>query len=148
MTATDPHDLDRFVGAQAGTYDRAVAEIRGARKRSHWMWFVFPQMQGLGYSPTARRYGITGLSEARAYLAHPVLGARLLECAEALEGLDSAESAVDIFGSTDAVKLRSSLTLFAQAAGRESIFERLLDRYFAGARDDLTMAILQHQDRT
>jgi uncharacterized protein (DUF1810 family) len=147
MTLSDPFDLDRFVGAQAATYQRAVAEIRGGRKQSHWMWFVFPQIRGLGYSATARRYGITGLPEARAYLAHPVLGARLLECAAVLEGLDSGESAVDIFGSTDAVKLRSSLTLFAQAAGPGSIFWRLLDRFFAGERDDLTVAMLRQLGR-
>lgn len=148
MTTSDPFDLDRFVGAQASTYQRVVTEIRSGRKQSHWMWFVFPQMQGLGYSATARRYGITGLPEARAYLAHPVLGARLRQCAELLERLDAGESAADIFGSTDAMKLRSSLTLFAQAAGRESIFERLLDKYFAGERDHLTLAVLQGQSGT
>lgn len=148
MTTSDPFDLDRFVGAQASTYQRVVTEIRSGRKQSHWMWFVFPQMQGLGYSATARRYGITGLPEARAYLAHPVLGARLRQCAELLERLDAGESATDIFGSTDAMKLRSSLTLFAQAAGRESIFERLLDKYFAGERDHLTLAVLQGQSGT
>jgi uncharacterized protein (DUF1810 family) len=145
MTTSDPFDLDRFVGAQASTYARVVAEIRSGRKQSHWMWFVFPQMQGLGYSATARRYGITGLPEAQAYLSHPVLGARLRECAELLEQLDAGESAADIFGSTDAMKLRSSLTLFAQAAGRASIFERLLDKYFAGERDSLTLAVMQGQ---
>ncbi len=147
MTALDPFDLKRFVEAQSDVYERAVAEIRSGRKRSHWMWFVFPQLRGLGYSTTAKHYGITGLAEARAYLAHPVLGARLHECADALEGLDSDVSAADIFGSTDTMKLRSSLTLFAQAVGRESIFELLLDKYYAGARDDLTMAMLQMQGR-
>ena len=147
MTASDPFDLERFVEAQSETYGRAVAEIRSGRKRSHWMWFVFPQLQGLGYSAMAKRYGITGLAEARAYLAHPVLGARLHECAEVLDGLDSGGSAADIFGSTDTKKLQSSLTLFAQAAGRDSIFERLLCKYYAGGRDDLTMAMLQLQGR-
>jgi uncharacterized protein (DUF1810 family) len=145
MTAPDPFDLDRFVEAQSDTYGSAVAEIHAGRKQSHWMWFVFPQVQGLGYSAMARRYGITGLAEARAYLSHPVLGARLRECAEALEALDSGESVTGIFGSTDAMKLRSSLTLFAQAAGQESVFERLLDKYFAGRRDDFTVAVLQGQ---
>jgi uncharacterized protein (DUF1810 family) len=147
MTASDPFDLKRFVEAQSDTYERVIDEIRNGRKRTHWMWFVFPQLQGLGYSPMARRYGITGLAEARAYLAHPVLGARLYQCAAALEGNDSGESAAAIFGSTDTMKLRSSLTLFAQAAGRESIFERLLDKYYAGERDDLTMAMLRLQGR-
>lgn len=147
MTAWDPFRLKRFVEAQSDIYQRVVAEIRSGHKCSHWMWFVFPQMQGLGYSAMAKRYGITGLAEARAYLAHPVLGARLYECAKVLEGNDSHESAVAIFGSTDAMKLRSSLTLFAQVAGRESIFERLLDKYYAGERDDLTMAMLRLQGR-
>ncbi|MCJ7453079.1 MAG: DUF1810 domain-containing protein [Steroidobacteraceae bacterium] len=145
MTASDPFDLERFVEAQSETYESAVAEIRAGRKQSHWMWFVFPQLRGLGYSAMARRYGITGLAEARAYLSHPVLGARLRECAEALEALDSGESVTGIFGSTDAMKLRSSLTLFAHAAGQELVFGRLLDRYFAGRRDDLTVAVLQAQ---
>ncbi len=145
MTASDPFDLERFVEAQSESYESAVAEIRAGRKQSHWMWFVFPQVQGLGYSATARRYGITGLAEARAYLSHPVLGARLRECAEALEALDSRESVTGIFGSTDAMKLRSSLTLFAHAAGQELVFERLLDKYFAGRRDDLTVGVLQGQ---
>jgi uncharacterized protein (DUF1810 family) len=149
MTETDPFNLDRFVAAQSGgTYECAVAELRDARKRSHWMWFVFPQMQGLGYSAMARRYGIAGLEEARAYLLHPVLGARLHECAAILEGLDAGNSAVDIFGITDAMKLRSSQTLFAQAAAPGSIFERLLGRYFDGQRDDRTLDMLQVQSGT
>jgi len=147
MTASDPFDLERFVEAQSGTYESAVAEIRSARKQSHWMWFVFPQLQGLGNSAMARRYAIGGIAEARAYLSHPVLGARLHECAEALEALDSGESATAIFGSTDAMKLRSSLTLFAQAAGPRSIFERLLEKYFAGLRDEHTVAMLLGQGR-
>jgi uncharacterized protein (DUF1810 family) len=143
MTENDPFNLERFVTAQSGgNFERAIAELRGGCKHSHWMWFVFPQMQGLGYSAMARRYGITGLAEARAYLSHPVLGARLHECAAILEGLDAAYSAVDIFGVTDAMKLRSSLTLFAQVDAPGSIFERLLGKYFDGRRDDLTMAML------
>jgi uncharacterized protein (DUF1810 family) len=143
MTENDPFNLERFVTAQSGgTFEHAIAELRCGRKCSHWMWFVFPQMQGLGYSAMARRYGITGLAEARAYLSHPVLGARLHECAAVLEGLDAANSAVDIFGVTDAMKLRSSLTLFAQVDAPGSIFERLLGKYFDGRRDDLTMAML------
>jgi len=138
-------DLDRFVTAHSGgTHERAVAELRSGRKQSHWMWFVFPQLHGLGHSATAMRYGISGLDEARAYLAHPVLGAHLHECAAVLDGLVGS-SALDIFGPTDAMKLHSSLTLFAQAAGPGSIFERLLGRYFDGRRDDLTLGMLQLQ---
>ena len=146
MKAADPFDLERFVEAQSsGIHECAVAELRGGRKRSHWMWFVFPQLQGLGHSSTALRYGITGLAEARAYLAHPLLGERLHECADALEALDCGASATDIFGSTDALKLRSSLTLFAAAAGPGSIFERLLGKYFDGQRDERTLGLLEKQ---
>ena len=142
-------DLERFVDAQSDTLqERVVAELRSGRKRSHWMWFVFPQMAGLGHSATARRYGITGLDEARAYLAHPLLGARLRECAETLERLDSRRSASEIFGHPDNLKFRSSLTLFAQAAERGSVFERLLDKYFDGRGDELTLKLLGVQDPT
>ncbi|HET9694484.1 MAG TPA: DUF1810 domain-containing protein, partial [Steroidobacteraceae bacterium] len=133
MTTDDPFDLERFVDAQSGgTHERALAELRSGRKRTHWMWFVFPQLRGLGHSATAMHYGITGLDEARAYLAHPVLGARLHECAAVLDALQARTSAVDIFGPIDATKLRSSLTLFAFAAGPASIIERLLGTYFDG----------------
>ena len=142
MSATDPFDLQRFVGAQSDAYERAVAELRGGRKRTHWMWFVFPQLKGLGRSATAFRYGITGIDEARAYLAHPVLGPRLLECAAVLEQLDAGLTASDIFGSPDDVKLRSSLTLFAHVSEPGSVFERLLGRYFQGEADDRTVAML------
>src|SRR5215470_19228805 len=109
----DPYDLQRFVTAQdaGGTYQRAVAELRAGRKTSHWMWFVFPQIAGLGYSPASRTYAITSLDEARAYLAHPVLGARLIECATILTGL-TGRTAEQIFGEVDAQKLHSSTTLF------------------------------------
>jgi uncharacterized protein (DUF1810 family) len=148
MEAADPFHLRRFVEAQSsGIHECAVAELRGGRKRSHWMWFVFPQLQGLGHSSAALRYGITGLAEARAYLAHPVLGERLHECAAALEAVDPKVSATDIFGSTDALKLRSSLTLFAVAAGPGSIFERLLGKYFDGQADDLTLGMLRLRGR-
>jgi uncharacterized protein (DUF1810 family) len=147
MAEHDPFDLERFVAAQAGgVHERAVTELRGGYKRSHWMWFVFPQLRGLGRSAMASRYGLTGLAEARAYLEHPVLGPRLLECAQTLAALDAGHEAGDIFGSPDDVKLRSSLTLFAQASGPDSIYEHLLDRYFAGAPDDRTLAMLQSQD--
>jgi uncharacterized protein (DUF1810 family) len=141
-------DLERFVEAQSGgVHERAVAELRSGRKQSHWMWFVFPQLAGLGCSAMAIRYGISGIDEARAYLAHPVLGARLRECAATLEALDPRHSAFDIFRSPDDLKLRSGLTLFAQAAGPGSIFERLLGKYFNGQGDDLTLAMLQLQGR-
>jgi uncharacterized protein (DUF1810 family) len=148
VNAPDPFDLERFVAAQSGVHERAVAELSNGRKRSHWMWFVFPQLAGLGHSARAQRYGITGLDEARAYLAHPVLGARLQECAAVLEGLDPGLPASSIFGYPDDLKLRSSLTLFARAAGPGSIFQRLLDKYFAGQPDDLTVALLQMQGRS
>ena len=147
MAEQDPFDLERFVAAQAGGgHERAVAELRGGHKRSHWMWYVFPQLRGLGRSAMASRYGLTGLAEARAYLEHPVLGPRLLECAQALVALDAGRGAADIFGFPDDMKLRSSLTLFAQASGPGSIYERLLGRYFAGASDDRTLAMLQSQE--
>jgi uncharacterized protein (DUF1810 family) len=130
-------DLERFVQAQAATYDAALAELRAGRKTSHWMWFVFPQIEGLGRSPTAQRYAISGLEEARAYLAHPVLGPRLRESAAAL--LDSpARSAEDVLGGIDALKLRSSMTLFARAAPDEELFRAVLDRFYGGEADPET----------
>jgi uncharacterized protein (DUF1810 family) len=137
----DPYDLDRFISAQQGIYDGVLAELRGGRKRSHWMWYIFPQIDGLGHSPTTRHYSIKSLEEARSYLAHPVLGARLVECAEtvvALQGL----SAADIFGHPDDWKLHSSMTLFALVSGPRSVFERVLDRYFQGKRDARTLQIV------
>jgi len=142
MQGQDPFDLERFIAAQSAIHQRAVTELRSGRKSSHWMWFVFPQVTGLGHSDMARRYGIRGLDEARAYLSHPVLGARLQECAEVLAGLDDRLSASEIFGHPDDLKLRSSLTLFARAAGPGSIYERLLGKYFAGQPDELTLAQL------
>jgi uncharacterized protein (DUF1810 family) len=139
MKAEDPYDLQRFVTAQdaGGTYQRAVAELRGGRKNSHWMWFVFPQIVGLGYSPAAQTYAITSLAEARAYLAHPVLGARLVECAAILTGV-SGRTAEQIFGEVDAMKLRSSMTLFMRAAPDEPVFRQVLDQYFGGMPDSAT----------
>lgn len=127
--------LDRFVEAQDGVYDRALAELRAGRKASHWMWFVFPQIAGLGRSAMAQRYAITSLDEARAYLAHPVLGPRLVECARVLTEL-AGTSAEAVFGGIDAIKLRSSMTLFAHAAPG---FRAVLDRYFDGAEDPATL---------
>jgi uncharacterized protein (DUF1810 family) len=135
----DPHRLQRFVDAQdsGGTYPRAVSELRRGRKQSHWMWFVFPQIAGLGSSPMAQEFAISGLPEARAYLEHPVLGARLLACAGIVAEITDS-SAADIFGWTDAQKLHSSMTLFARAAPRQAIFGQVLDRYFDGREDDGT----------
>ncbi|MDP4021564.1 DUF1810 domain-containing protein [Methylobacterium sp. NEAU 140] len=137
----DPHDLRRFVEAQAGTYERALAELRAGEKRSHWMWFVFPQISGLGASPTARCYAIASLDEARAYLGHPVLGPRLLACTAAVNAVEG-RSARAIFGAPDDVKFRSSMTLFGRAAPEEPAFAAALDRYFGGEPDPLTLAKL------
>ena len=134
---TDPFDLSRFLAAQAGSYATALAEIRAGAKRSHWMWYVFPQIAGLGHSAMAQRYAIASLDEARAYLAHPVLGARLRECVAALDDLDGV-SAEAVFGPVDAMKLRSSLTLF-EAAGAP--FGPTIERWF-GTRDERTLALL------
>lgn len=134
MSAGDPIDLERFLAAQdeGGTYERALGELRAGRKRSHWMWFVFPQEAGLGQSAMSRRYAIGSPEEARAYLAHRVLGARLRECAAALLGVEG-RSAAEILGEVDALKLRSSMTLFAAADPREPLFAAVLERYFAAA---------------
>ncbi|HKO38398.1 MAG TPA: DUF1810 domain-containing protein [Solirubrobacterales bacterium] len=131
--------LQRFVEAQDGgaTYERALAELRAGRKTSHWMWFVFPQIAGLGRSEMSRRYAIASTSEAHDYLAHPVLGPRLVACAEAILGHDEL-SAEEILGGIDAVKLRSSMTLFAAAAPEQPVFRRVLDRYFDGKPDEET----------
>jgi uncharacterized protein (DUF1810 family) len=137
----DPHDLGRFVAAQAGVHATALAELRAGRKRSHWMWFVFPQLAGLGSSAMARRYAIAGAAEARAYLEHPVLGARLVECAEALLAVEG-RSAREIMGSPDDLKLRSCATLFARVAPPGSAFERLIDRYYGGEEDAATLRLL------
>jgi uncharacterized protein (DUF1810 family) len=139
MTTEDPFDLQRFVAAQGagGTYERAAAELRGGRKTGHWMWFVFPQIAGLGYSPTSRTYAIRSLAEARAYLAHPVLGARLIECATILTNLPG-RTAEQIFGEVDAQKLHSSATLFMRAAPGEPVFRQVLDQYFGGVPDSAT----------
>ncbi|HTF11448.1 MAG TPA: DUF1810 domain-containing protein [Asanoa sp.] len=141
MTDDDPYRLGRFVEAQDGVYDRALAELHAGAKRSHWMWFVFPQVAGLGRSSMAQAYAISGLDEARAYLAHPVLGPRLRECATALvEGAEADEER--IFGPIDALKLRSSMTLFTHAAPAEFVFRAVLGRFYAGVEDDATLARL------
>jgi uncharacterized protein (DUF1810 family) len=138
------HDLQRFLDAQdhGGTYDRALAELRSGRKTSHWMWFVFPQIAGLGHSPMAQRYAIASLGEARSYLAHPVLGRRLRACARALLDLDGRPTAEEVMGGIDALKLRSSMTLFARAAPDDPLFAQVLDRYYDGVADDATDRLL------
>lgn len=139
----DPYDLQRFVAAQdaGGTYHMAVSELRNGRKETHWMWFVFPQITGLGRSPTARQYAISGMPEARAYLDHPVLGPRLAECARVLNELPGSD-AVAIFGPIDAQKLKSSMTLFSCADPDATVFCGVLDRYFAGQSDNGTITRL------
>jgi uncharacterized protein (DUF1810 family) len=135
----DPYELQRFVAAQdaGASYEQAAAELRRGRKTSHWMWFVFPQIAGLGHSPVARMYAISGLAEAQAYLAHPVLGPRLAECAAIVGGL-SGRTAEQIFGGIDALKLRSSMTLFLRAAPDQPVFRQVLDQYFGGKPDPAT----------
>lgn len=137
-------DLERFVRAQddRGTYDRALAELRAGRKASHWMWFVFPQVAGLGHSPIAQEYAIADLAEARAYLHHDVLGPRLLECCRALLDLDDGVTAEGVLGGTDAMKLRSSMTLFALADPDEPTYDEVLARFFDGEPDERTPALL------
>ena len=130
--------LERFVTAQEGVYPRALAELKAGRKQSHWMWFIFPQIAGLGHSAMAQMYGIESLDEAKAYLAHPILGPRLRECCEAVLAIES-KSAHQIFGSPDDLKFRSSLTLFSQAAPDEPVFRPALDKYFDGNADALTL---------
>jgi uncharacterized protein (DUF1810 family) len=135
---TDPHDLQRFLNAQAPVYATVCEELRAGRKRSHWMWYIFPQLQGLGTSPMAQRYAIASLDEAKAYLAHPVLGARLRECASLVAGMEG-RSIENIFGYPDDMKFRSCMTLFSRAAPGEAIFADCLQKYFGGEPDRLTL---------
>jgi uncharacterized protein (DUF1810 family) len=134
----DPHDLQRFVEAQSAVYAQALAELTAGRKTSHWMWFVFPQIAGLGTSPMAQRYAIASLAQARAYASHPVLGPRLKECTAAVLAV-RGRSAHDIFGSPDDVKFRSCMTLFERAAPEEPLFAQALDAYYRGERDPATL---------
>ncbi|NYJ03980.1 DUF1810 domain-containing protein [Petropleomorpha daqingensis] len=135
-------DLSRFLDAQAsGVYEQALRELRAGRKQGHWIWFVLPQIAGLGRSPTSQYYALAGLDEARDYLAHPVLGPRLVECAQALLDLPG-DDAVAVLGPIDAVKLRSSMTLFSRAGG-DPVFAAVLDRYFGGRPDEATLDLLQ-----
>lgn len=138
---SESYDLSRFVEAQTGVYEQALSEIRSGRKQSHWIWYIFPQLEGLGFSSTSRRYAIKSLAEARAYLNHPILGPRLLACSEAAASVEG-RSAHAVFGSPDDMKLRSCATLFAQVAPAGSVFDRVLDKYFNGQRDDKTLQLL------
>ena len=137
----DPHDLRRFVEAQEGDYERALSEVKDGRKRSHWMWYFFPQYVGLGFSATSQQYAIKSVAEARAYLDHPILGRRLTEFAEAALSVEG-RSALEIFGSPDYMKLKSCATLFACVAPAPSVFDRLLEKYFGGVRDNTTLRLL------
>ncbi|ORV18444.1 DUF1810 domain-containing protein [Mycobacterium celatum] len=141
-SATDPFDLQRFVDAQAGVYHTVVEELRAGRKRSHWIWFIFPQIAGLGRSPMAERYAISSLKEARAYLNHDVLGPRLRECTQLVNQI-AGRSIGEIFGSPDDLKVRSSMTLFAHATDDNRDFVELLDKYYDGEEDALTLARLR-----
>ena len=145
MTGPDPYNLNRFVEAQADVYDTALAEIRTGRKRTHWMWFIFPQIDGLGSSETARYYAIESAGEAREYLTHPILGKRLRECADALLRTP-ARSAADVFGYPDDLKLRSSATLFMSVSEPGSVFARLIARFFGGEPDAKTLELLARRD--
>ena len=137
----DPYHLSRFVQAQDDHYATALAEIQSGQKRSHWMWFIFPQIDGLGMTSISRHFAIKSIEEARAYLEHPVLGPRLLACAEAVVGLEGL-SAAEIFDYPDDLKLRSCATLFACVSPPGSVFERLLAKYFQGERDEMTLRLL------
>jgi len=140
--SADPFDLQRFVTAQARDYASALAELRAGRKETHWMWYVLPQMRGLGMSSMSTRYGIGSLAEARAYLEHPLLGPRLVECVAAMNALPESD-AVRVLGSIDAAKFRSCLTLFLAAAPGNPVLQQALDKYYAGARDEKTLALLR-----
>lgn len=146
MESNDPFGLLRFLHAQESSYEQALAEVRAGQKRSHWMWYVFPQFEGLGSSSVSRRYSIKSLSEANAYLDHPVLGPRLAEISDAAATLPRG-SAKEVFGYPDNLKLRSSATLFAHVSQADSVFHRLLDRYFDGTQDSRTLALIVDSQR-
>ncbi|HVN35211.1 MAG TPA: DUF1810 domain-containing protein [Casimicrobiaceae bacterium] len=149
MTAANggAFDLDRFVEAQASAYDVALGELRSGRKRSHWIWYVLPQLRGLGASRMSTRYGLQSLAEAVAYLAHPLLGPRLRECVRTLNALPGSD-AVAVLGGIDALKLRSCLTVFAEASDHESLFVEALDKYFHGQPDAETLSLLGRTARS
>jgi len=137
----EPYDLGRFLRSQDRDYQQALSEIMSGQKRTHWMWYIFPQIDGLAFSSTSKHYSIKSAEEARAYLGHPVLGPRLLECAEAVVGVEG-RTAREIFGSPDDLKLRSCATLFACVSPPGSVFDRLLENYFGGGRDGKTLRLL------
>ena len=141
IDSDDSFDLNRFTRAQQSVYDGVLEELRSGRKRTHWMWYIFPQIDGLGYSATSKHYAIKSVEEARQYLNHPVLGPRLLECSETVLAIEG-RSASEIFGYPDDLKLKSSMTLFARVADPGSVFARILDRYFHGERDVRTLQLL------
>lgn len=141
VDTNDPYDLNRFVCVQKSDYALALSEIRNGQKRSHWIWYIFPQFAGLGYSATSKYYAIKSVEEAKAYLQHPVLAQRLTECAAAVLAVEG-QSAYEIFGSTDEMKLQSCVTLFAFVSPAGSVFERVLDKYFKGERDRKTLRLL------
>jgi uncharacterized protein (DUF1810 family) len=143
----DPFNLRRFISAQASDYDVVLAELRSGRKRTHWMWYIFPQIDGLGHSSTSKHYAIKSKAEALQYLKHPILGTRLLECVQVLLEIEG-RSASEIFGYPDDLKLKSSMTLFAQVTNTESMFARVLDIYFQGERDIRTLNLLEQLDQT
>ncbi|MEP0872273.1 DUF1810 domain-containing protein [Trichocoleus desertorum AS-A10] len=139
--AGDPYDLNRFVQAQERDYERALSEVKNGRKRSHWMWYIFPQFDGLGFSATSKRYAIKSVAEAKAYLSHPILGPRLIACAEAALSVEG-RTAHEIFGSPDDMKLKSCATLFAYVSPEGSVFEQVLNKFFHGDRDQTTLNLL------
>jgi uncharacterized protein (DUF1810 family) len=141
VDGADPFDLRRFVDAQERVYDTVLAELRSGAKRSHWIWFVFPQLRGLGHSATAQHYGISSIDEARAYLAHPVLGPRLRECTRLVAAIDG-RSVDEIFGWPDNLKVRSSMTLFAHATDDSAEFRAVLDKFYRGEEDPATVELL------
>lgn len=140
----DPHNLDRFVRAQDGVYDEVIAELNAGRKCTHWMWFIFPQFDGLGFSPMAHYYAVKSIAEARSYLNHPTLGPRLQECMAALLAIEG-RSAYEILGSPDDLKLRSCATLFAAISMEGSVFERVLTKYYQGEPDCKTLQLISVQ---
>ncbi|MCK6512336.1 DUF1810 domain-containing protein [Myxococcota bacterium] len=146
LQASDPHDLQRFIEAQANVYDIAFAEISNGRKRSHWMWYIFPQIEGLGYSDMAQRYAISGAEEARAYLEHPLLGERLQRICEVVLATEG-RSMFDVFGSPDDLKLRSCATLFSAISPENSVFHRIIEKHYEQEMDARTLVILEAQQR-
>lgn len=138
----DPHDLQRFLAAQRAVHAQVLEELRAGRKASHWMWFVFPQLRGLGHSDMAQRYGLASAGEARAYARHPLLGARLRECTALMLAVEAGRSARQVLGTPDDLKFRSCMTLFAQVADDPVPFEQALQRYFDGEPDPRTLALL------